>query len=377
MRIAILHGNDGTDVRIGKLCRSLSAMGHEVHFIGWDRRPDMPKQFDLGSATPHITVYPTRFGRANLRGQWHYFKHALGVVRRLRPGAVQCVNEDMGLLMLPFRGWLYRYLICDVFDSLVDRHSHRPRPIVWMLRTVSELVRGGSDRLIATDQARWERFGRFRNKCIVVENMPEDPGDELWRTVPTGPAKVYVAGTLTVGRGLPQILQAAEQVGDVQIISAGWLYDDYANNTFAKHAQVRFDGIVTLQGSLALAAECDAVLAFYSPSSTNNLYASPNKIYDAVSVGRPVIINSEILVSRWVREHQAGWTCGFDDVEALTAVLSVLKASRATLAANAQRLRGLYLDGCTWQAMAERLGRLYRELSRTGGANPSSLPCRE
>jgi hypothetical protein len=39
MRIALIHGNDGSDVRVGKTCRSLARLGFDVHFIGWDRRP--------------------------------------------------------------------------------------------------------------------------------------------------------------------------------------------------------------------------------------------------------------------------------------------------------------------------------------------------
>lgn len=34
MRIAGIHGNDGSDVRLGKVCRSLSRMGRELWGYG-------------------------------------------------------------------------------------------------------------------------------------------------------------------------------------------------------------------------------------------------------------------------------------------------------------------------------------------------------
>jgi UDP:flavonoid glycosyltransferase YjiC (YdhE family) len=37
MRILLLYGTDGSDIRTVKLCRSLSRQGHEVHFVGWHR----------------------------------------------------------------------------------------------------------------------------------------------------------------------------------------------------------------------------------------------------------------------------------------------------------------------------------------------------
>lgn len=367
MRIAIVHGNDGSDVRIGKMCRSLSRMGHDVHFIGWDRRPDTEKEVDLGRATPHIIVHKTRFGRASVAGQFHFFGHIARTLAKLRPQTVQCVNEDVALLVLPFRDLFYQRLVCDVFDSLVERHSDRALPVVWVLRIVSELVRSGADRLIATDAARFERFGRYRGKCVIVENVPEDPGGELSRGFPSGAAKIYVAGTLHENRGLRQIIEVAQRVENLEIVSAGWLYDDYASHVFAGHPKVSFKGIVTARQSLRLAAQCDAVLAFYAPTSVNNLYASPNKIYDAMSVGRPVIINSEIRVAQWVLNNKVGWACRYDDIEGLEEIVLGLQSARVSLSAWAARLRELFVNGHTWERMEGRLASLYAALARVPG----------
>ncbi len=367
MRIAIVHGNDGSDVRIGKMCRSLSRMGHDVHFIGWDRRPDTEKEVDLGRATPHILVRKTRFGRASVAGQFHFFLHIARTLAKLRPQTVQCVNEDFGLLVLPFRGLFYQRLVCDVFDSLVDRHSDRALPVLWVLRIVSELVRSGADRLIATDAARFERFGRYRRKCVIVENVPEDPGDDLSRDFPSGVAKIYVAGTLNENRGLRQIIEVAQRVENLEILSAGWLYDDYASHVFAGHPKVSFKGIVTARQSLRLAAQCDAVLVFYAPTSVNNLYASPNKIYDAMSVGRPVIINSEIRVAQLVLDNDVGWACRYDDIEGLEEIVLGLQSARASLPTRAARLRELFVNGHTWEKMEGRLASLYAALARVPG----------
>ena len=362
MRVAIIHANDGSDVRIGKTCRSLSRMGFDVHFIGWDRRPEADKVIDLGGATLHVMRRETRFGRSSVGGQVRFFRHIARTLSALRPRVVCCVNEDLALMVLPLRGLFYDRLVCDVFDALADRHSGRPAPVRGVLRAASAVVRTFSDRLIATDQARFDRFGMHRGKCVIVGNVPEDPGGELSRTLPTGPARIYVAGSLSADRGLSQIVGAVERSGDARIISAGWLYDDYANRVFAKHPQVEFNGIVTARRSLELAASCDAVLAFYAPTSINNLYASPNKIYDAMSVGRPVIINREIRPARWVEENRLGWTCPFSDAAALDGIVGRLAGQRGVLPAFATRAREMYLAGYTWKRMEECLMRLYNEL---------------
>lgn len=359
MRIALIHGNDGTDVRVSKTCRSLSRMGYRVHFIGWDRRPGETKRADLGRTARHVMEHATPHGRLTARGQWRFWRHMVGALRRIRPHTVCCVNEDCALLALPFRGVLYRRLVCDVFDALADRHSRRALPVRWALRAVGELVRGSADRLIATDRARLERFGRFRGKCVVVENVPEDPGAALAEALPTGSGKIYVGGSLSESRGLRQVIEAVEPLDDVEIVAAGWAYDRYAAETFIPHPKVTFRGVVTGGESLALAASCDAVLAFYAPVSVNNIEASPNKIHDALSVGRRVIVNREIRVARRVEAEALGWTCGYDDVAALRRIAASLVARRSSLPAFTVRARRAFLRGGTWADMEPRLREVY------------------
>ena len=362
MRIAIIHGNDGSDVRIGKTCRSLSRMGHDVHFIGWARREGPPAPIDLGTARAHVMKHPTRHGRLTVGGQWRFWRHVVAVLSKIRPRTVCCVNEDCALLVLPLRGLLYDRLVCDVFDALVDRHSHRSWPVRSALRAVSEIVRVGADRLIATDADRFERFGRSRRKCTIVENVPEDPGESLARRLPTGPTRIYVAGSLSRSRGLRQIIEAVEPLDDLRIVSAGWLYDDYAAGEFHDHPKVSFHGVVSARESLELACQCDAVAALYAPTSVNNRHASPNKVYDALSVGRPVLINEEIRVARWVRHNELGWTFAYDDVSALRQIIASLRGRRADLGGFARRARRIFLDGRTWSRMEDRLRDLYDAL---------------
>ena len=363
MRIAVIHGNDGSDVRVGKTCRSLSRMGHEVFFIGWDRCPNFKKSIDLGQSSMDILNLPTKHGRWNLSGQFHFLRHIVSRLRSIRPDTVCCVNEDLTFFILPLRKIFCKYLVCDVYDALFDRHSHR----CWLFRMplwiISTVARAGADRLIATDPARLERFGRYRKKGIVIENVPDDPGEELSKILPTDRIKIYVTGSLSSFRGLENLIEVVEKLDNVEIIATGWPYYDYAKNVFVKHPKVSYKGVVTLKQSLELAAQCDAVLAFYSPFSINERNASPNKINDAMSVGRPVIITSETAVSRWVKENDVGLLCEYDNTEKLRELILSLDDRRKDLPSFAKRVRKIYLQGHTWELMEQRLKKLYDEIS--------------
>lgn len=359
-RIALISPNDGTDVRIGKVCRSLSKMKFDMHFIGWDRRPESQKPLDLGLTNTRIMTCATPYGRATLSGTFMFCQHIAESLKHLRPNVVSCVNEEYILAALPMRHLFYRYLVGDIFDSLHDRYSYNIWPISNALKVLSIIGRIAADRLIVTDSARFERMGRNKKKCIIVENYPEDPGPELAHIPLNGPIRIYVCGSMSMSRGLKQLIDVINATTDVEIISAGWLYDDYAKNVFAKHPKVSFHGVVTAHESLQLAAQCDAIFAFYAPLSINNQQASPNKIYDAMSVGRPVIINEEAAVSEWVVDNNVGFRVPYLDTTGLMRVLETLKVRRGFMTDFIKHQRLLFSQGYSWEKMEPRLYDLYK-----------------
>ena len=363
MRVAFVHSNDGTDVRVSKVCRSLSSFGYDVHFIGWDRRPQLSKVLQLGNTRSHLLIRPTRFGKMDYLGEFQFAAHIAKSIARIRPNIVCAVNEDTALLCLPFKRIFFRYLFCDIFDGLSDRLSNRSWFIRQGLSVVSWVCRKFSDRLIATDEPRFRRFGQNRQKTKVIENVPEDPGPSLSRKFPSGTVKIWVGGSLAEDRGLRQILSAIEDNEQVQILAAGWPYDAFASDVFAKHDKVEFHGILTSRESLELAASCDAIFAFYAPYTVNHRLASPNKMYDAMAVGRPLITNDEIGIARSISDNQLGFSCAYDDVESLRAIVCDLVRHRDRLPTFATRARKLFLQGHTWQTMEERLADLYGEYS--------------
>ena len=359
MKITIVYGNDGSDVRIAKTCRTLVGFGHEVHFVGWDRRVDVEKDSTLPDVSTWILKYPVPKLRWTLGAQVAFSRHAIRSLWRIRPDIVCAVNEDNVLRIGWLKGIAYRKLVCDVFDSHLDRTTGKSWPIRSAVWGLANAARYWSDRLIATDDVRYDTFGRFRTKTTVIGNFPPDPGPQLSRRPLTGPPKIFVSGTLSRIRGLDTLIDAADRCPGLKIVTAGWAADEFSSEVFLKHPAVEFLGHVTPAQSLEIAADCDAVLAMYAPTCRNNILASPNKIYDALSVGRPVVINSEALVSQWVQSNRVGFVCPYADAAALGAFLNSALNRRGDIAAFAKHARSLFESGYSWEAMEKRLGELY------------------
>jgi hypothetical protein len=48
-------------------------------------------------------------------------------------------------------------------------------------------------------------------------------------------------------------------------------------------------------------------MCVYAPHHTNNIFASPNKVYDGILTKTPIIMNPEVVISQFVQDSQTGF----------------------------------------------------------------------
>jgi glycosyltransferase involved in cell wall biosynthesis len=365
VRVAYVARNDGTDTRISKECNSLLAAGYHVTLIGWDRSPGASRSDPMPAVLKRLFVRRAGFGPGGVAaGAAGFLRHAAKQLWLLRPHVVHCANEDLALFALALRPLLRYTVVCDIFDSIALRWSASGAARAGLARSAAGFAQRFSDAVLVTDEARRARLLTRPAAAAVVPNYPVDAGAALALCVPAlnDPVRLYVSGSLTAGRGLNGLLALLEQRPDVQVVCAGWPLDEVSRG-FVQHERVEYHGVVSPRESLRLAASCHAVVALYAPANDNNLLASPNKVYDALCVGRPLIINREAIISRWVADVGAGHLVPYGDAAALATVVDRLIASRAAAAGEARRLRGIFEAGYSWSVAEEALLATYRVIA--------------
>jgi glycosyltransferase involved in cell wall biosynthesis len=326
-----------------------------VTLVGWSRAGEAHPGEHLSGIQALMYAAPAPQGPFDSMAQMGGFvQHVLRSLRTVRPDVVHAVNEELALLGLLLRSVFGYRVVCDVFDSVALKWGAHAIPVSAAARTVSYLAHRFSDVLIVTDERRRGRLGPFSDKAAVVGNYPVDIGSAVANRLPDGdgPIKLYVSGALYDARGLEMLLDLLERRDDVRIVSAGWVYDAVAER-FVAHEAVDFRGVVTPEESLRMAADCHAVVALYKPSTQNNVLASPNKLYDALCIGRPIVINRETSVSQWVDEQDVGYLVTYGDAGELDQVVSRLKENAANMDVKARYLREVFTQGYSWE-VAER-----------------------
>lgn len=370
MRIAYVFRHAPAYVRSTKQINSLVAAGHQVTFIGWDLEPDKTRKHEMDpSVKVEILQMPGQFGKQNL-SQW--IKWWLFLSRHLvfgRFDAVQAVDEVAALMVAPFKFWGFRFLILDVYDSVIKRKAGPVGAVVLnLIRFFANVI---SDRIIETSDELKETLGCFQKKAVVLFNSPLDPSEFIEGIFPNPSEPVRLAATGAINSdsmALQCLVEALNlcPAGTVEVQCSGWLTDDYAKNVFAKHPAVKYQWIESQVDYYKMIASCDAVYNMRVDSGNSHYRALvfPNKVFDALAVGRPVIVATENWVSKWVRHNQAGLHCSFKDPAALSKILMGLPIQRIKLPALATDSLQLFRSAYSWEIMEKRLKEMYESLAR-------------
>ncbi len=346
--IALVSRSDERDVRLAKILASLLRKGARCVVIGWNRFGDQWRPPRV-SWERDILNLPAGMGLGNAKHLVRFRGHVAEALAKRPVRMVIAVNEEVAYLAKPWRGRLFSSLVLDTHDEL-DQRVHTTNPLLKaILAHVASKARDSADAIFCTNPLRRERYRvAHQRKTVILPNYPVDFAAQLWNRLPVGEVRIFVGGALSQNRGLEFLLKAAETVS-VRLVAAGRLMDDYSRQVFCRHPLVHYVGCLSPEEAMALLADCHASVSFYAPGPEINYLASPNKVYDALAVGRPILVSDEAAVADWVEQNQTGYRIKYGDVQGLAAVLERLKTS-AALPEFARRTRALFLQGYSWES---------------------------
>jgi glycosyltransferase involved in cell wall biosynthesis len=298
-------------------------------YLGWKRGADVTSP-DLGSAERRLYRGKGGYGATTILPRVMFLLWVARQLLKIRPTSVVVVNEELVpalsvvRVLFPFR------LIVDIHDPIADRVVLRFGG--FLLKGLQRLARSVADCLWVTDESRFANLSlHHQKKAIVIPNYPNrlafEPG-LVDRDGTNDDVVVAVVGSLHSDRGLRVLSAAMRSVGGCRAEVAGWATDDFGRE-FCEYPFVRFHGIVNLQESLRIMAGCDVIFCFYNPDIPNNRNASPNKVYEAICIGKMCVINAEAKVSDWVAANEFGYVCAYADSGALADILRRVKRERS------------------------------------------------
>jgi glycosyltransferase involved in cell wall biosynthesis len=362
------------DPRVRKEARSLATAGYRVVVVGVSRSGPVPPAEETVSGY-RIERVISRLGRDRVGGKpGHLVRTVEGFVRaawRLRSvNARTCHAHDfMGLLIAALAGIPGRSLVYDTHELFFER----PLPAItrrlrWLLRPLERFLARRARCVITVSEgcANYftERYGVAR--AVVVRNVM-DADEVSEQAVPfEAPARHMVAhsGWLSPERHLEELVGSlAHLPATVGLVLVGGGRLEPALRARAESLGVS-DRLVTLgvveTGQIVPTLRQATVAAvLIEPRYESYRRSLPNKFFEAVAAGLPLVVGAIPEVKRLVEAYDIGVVCDPSDPRSIAdAVKRVLEPDMlARMGPNVRRAR----QELSWASEAGKMIALYRD----------------
>jgi len=360
------------DPRVEKEARALTGAGYRVRVLGWDRTAQLaPVEMRDGFEIVRLPIR-AEFGRG-LGNLSQLFRWLLGLsdylIRHRREFEILHACDFDTILPALVAGALWKKcVVYDIFDFYADHLRNTPDWILGLIRRVDLWAVARARAVIIVDDARQVQICSARpHRVEVIYNSPEDVGTTLVPEAQFYPEasrlRLAYVGLLQVERGLTEMLEVLRRHPEWSLAMAGFGGDqDHLLELAQDLPNVTYLGRIPYERALRLSAAADVLFATYDPSIPNHRLASPNKVFEAMMLGKPVVVARGTNMDRVVDENQCGLVVEYGQIDELEAGLKRLAEDarlRQRLGASA---RQIYTRKYSWQLMKDRLLALYQEM---------------
>ncbi|MEO8436828.1 MAG: glycosyltransferase [Chloroflexota bacterium] len=188
---------------------------------------------------------------------------------------------------------------------------------------------------------------------------------------------VLYQGILTMERGIEESMEAILQVPSAVLVLMGFgaMTDELAESVSKPPYQGRVYLLppVPPEDLLVWSASADALVMAIQPTTLNHQYTTPQKLFESMAAGVPVVASDLPGMATIVRETGAGVLCDPTSPASIAAAIeSIVSASPAERRAMRERALRATHDRYNWEAQLGTLFRLYRELLPAGLTMPEA-----
>lgn len=358
--LSTAHGRCELRVHL-KECNSLAANGYEVHYVVSDGLGDEC----VGNVHVHdIGVAGGRFQRMILR-PWRM----LYAARKLDASLYHFHDPEILLIAL--------FLLAGDKKVIYDSHEDVPRSLLsrqWLPNWLRPILSAAfekfenfvASRLSAVVGATphiASRFAKLNPNTVAINNYPlakEIEGEVPRRCMSRN---VCYLGGITRIRGIEETIRALEYV-DARLILAG-PFD--SSDTEKKVRQlpgwnkVDYRGCVSRAAVREIMAESQAGLIFFHPEP-NHVDAQPNKFFEYMSAGLPVLASNFPLWRDLLINSKAGLVADPMNPRDISRVIGELLDNQSLAAEMGRNGREGVLNKYLWDHEEKKLLKLYDEL---------------
>lgn len=350
-RIIVSVSNDiATDQRVRKQCGELSRAGFEVVLLG-RKLPEslgVEREYQVIRAKLPFNKGALFYASLNV---WLFFKLLFSKVDALWANDLDTLPANALVA-----GIKRRPLVYDAHEFFTEVPEIQDRP--WVKKTWKWLESrfiGKADLVITVNNSIAELLKKtYRlSEVMVVRNVPDNSGEFPKSSredlgLPGAKTILIMQGSgINVDRGAEELVEAMRFVPDAVLIFVGGgdAIPNLKKEVKKKHLEdkVAFYPKMPYAEMMKYTAAADLGITLDKDTNVNYRYSLPNKIFDYVRAGIPIIASDLPEVSKFVRENEVGFIVKGHDPRIIGESIKSALENQLKLAGykeNAEKLRG-------------------------------------
>jgi glycosyltransferase involved in cell wall biosynthesis len=345
--------------RVARMIHAAKDRGWRTTYVGAHREPGLAAREMWEDDTTLRRVGPL-LPNLNGKGAAQYVYGLLAfnfavfrVLLKIRPRVVHASDLEAAPAALLWRLVSRARVIYNVHDNYADRYN-LPGPVRAVLNRLEGLAVRASTVALVPEPFRRDALPRWcRERIEVVRNAPE-PLDVTLPNPDFGqrPIRILYAGWIDAGRGVQELIDLADaHAGLVEVVIAGSGDEELTQRV--RESRATYLGYVNYADSLDQMRAADFIAAIYAPTRPINQMAAPNKIAEALALGRPIVTNAEVLMTAGPEFDDCAIRIPFARVtELATALADLRSAGPDEYAAMCDAARKAYDSLYSWQEMS-------------------------
>ncbi len=349
------------DVRIFlKECRSLAKLGFDVSLIAFgDEYSDRIEQ-GVRCIVLHLPT-ASRLQRAILRSRVIYRK-----ALELNVDIYHFHDPELIFigLLLKRKG---KKVIYDAHEDLPRQLLQKSwipkifrKPFSVIIEFLEDIAARRFDGVVTVSNHIGARFSRVNNSVVVCHNYAsiEEFGKiEAWG-IDIRRSVCYV-GAISVDRGILQLIEAAERLRDQDITFQ--IGGRSSNQGIIKRLEVEnieYHGFVDRVKAREIFSESFAGIVAFLPAPNHN-NANPNKLFEYMAAGLPIISSNFEAWRDIVEGHNIGIVVDPNNVEEIVSAILYLKNNMNIAKDFGRNSRRVFEEKFNWQTEEKKLLQLY------------------
>lgn len=241
--------------------------------------------------------------------------------------------------------------VYDIFDYYVDAH-----PVPGLVKHIIEnqeirVINNADLTIICTEERKEQIIQSNPKRLLVIHNSPDVGASENSQEE----YDYAYCGTMSGGRLICEILDAYPEHNQMRFLFAGFgSNSEKARRMDSEYERFEYVGSITYSQVLEYEGKSKVISAIYNPNVRNHRLCAPNKFYEALALGKPIIVCKGTGIDQIVQDNRIGCVINYNAEEFYKA-LEYLLHNDDLRKQMGVRGRKIYEKKYKWSLMREKL----------------------